>query len=357
MPGMKRMVLRHVGTLSMALFALLAAGIPGAALAGDTAAADALFSEAKALADKKKFAEACPKFDASYKLDKAVGTLMNLADCNEKIAKIATAWGQWGEAFDWLKREDDKRSSFAAKRRDALAPRLPKLAVKVAGASTTLDVYRDETRLEQGAYNSSLPVDPGPHSITVRRGEKVLKEERVEVAEKQSSSVEVDLSAIEKEFPPPPPEPPPVTTVIVAPPPTVQPQPPKSPQKAIGFVVGGIGVAGVLAAAAIEMGALSAAGSIEDSDACVNTYCSPKGLKAVDRAGSLADIGQWVGIGSLLVTGVGLTLVLTAPSSAPAEKPAELPSTRARRSPPRVEAFVTPYVGPLGGGISVTGRL
>jgi hypothetical protein len=46
--------------------------------AGSSAAAEALFSEGKALANAKNFVAACPKFEASQKLDPGAGTLLHL---------------------------------------------------------------------------------------------------------------------------------------------------------------------------------------------------------------------------------------------------------------------------------------
>src|SRR3954471_12905545 len=54
------------------------------AFANDPVAADALFQAGKQLITDKKYAEACSKYDASYKLDPTLGTLLNLADCYEK---------------------------------------------------------------------------------------------------------------------------------------------------------------------------------------------------------------------------------------------------------------------------------
>ena len=43
------------------------------ARADDAAGADVLFAQAKSLMDQERAAEACPKFESSYKLDPALG--------------------------------------------------------------------------------------------------------------------------------------------------------------------------------------------------------------------------------------------------------------------------------------------
>ena len=44
--------------------------------------AESLFREGKRLSSEKKFSEACPKFEESYRLDPGLGTLLNLATCH-----------------------------------------------------------------------------------------------------------------------------------------------------------------------------------------------------------------------------------------------------------------------------------
>lgn len=183
---------------------LLTSALIGAAIStapnparADEATAEALFQAAKTLMDQKKYAEACPKFEASYKLDPAVGTKLNLADCHEKEGKVAKAWGEWGEARDQAKRENDKaRMDLATRRQKELEPRVPKLTVNVTGSANGLAVYRDELQLESAMLGVPLPVDPGAHVITLRRGSSVVREKKVEVAEKATEEVTIDATGI-----------------------------------------------------------------------------------------------------------------------------------------------------------------
>lgn len=325
-----------------------------AAAQGDAAAAEALYKEAKALAKAGKYAEACPKFDASYKLDKGLGTLVNLADCNERIGKTATAWAEWNEAADLARRDKDKREKFATDRRDKLEPKLPRLKVEVKNPVAELSVHRGEVTLEPGTFGVGLPVDPGEHTVTVQRGEKVLKSETVTAKASETVSVSFDLAAIDQEFPeekPPPPVPTqaPTAAPTQAPPP---PPPPSSSQKTIGYVVGGVGVAALLTAGVLELVALNKKSKADEPDQCLNGYCSPNGFDTIDSAKSYATIGQWVGIGGVLFTAVGATLILTSPS---APESRAVPAAKTRVTPAR--AALSPYFAPGGGGLVLSGAL
>src|SRR5687768_15625872 len=80
---------------------LLSIGSPGAVLADNAdnaATAQALFDEGKKLLAQKRFAEACPKFETSQKLDPGGGTLLFVALCHKEVGKVATAWAEFNQA-------------------------------------------------------------------------------------------------------------------------------------------------------------------------------------------------------------------------------------------------------------------
>jgi hypothetical protein len=328
--------------------AVLMATAGAARAQGDAAAAEQLYKEAKALTAKGNYAEACPKFEASYKIDKGLGTLVNLADCHEHVGKLATAWAEWTEAVDLAKREQDKRAKYAEDRRSKVEPRLPKLTIEVKNPVASLRVYRGDTELVPASFGLPLPVDPGEVVVTVRRGDKVLDTQTVTVKEKEVATLSLDLGAIDQAHPDegpsgPGPEPPaPVIQVVERP----VPAPAPSSQKTIGYVVGGAGVAALIGAGILEGVALSKKSKADQPDQCVNKYCSPSGFDTVESAKKYATIGQWVGVGGVLLTAVGATLVLTAPSQS---------EQKSGKAAPFVAA--SPWITPSAGGLSVAGSL
>ena len=151
------------------LWLLLTAPAFAQASSSNQAAAEALFDEGRRLAAAGKHAEACPKLEASQKLDPALGTLLNLADCNEKIGKTASAWAEYREAISLARQAGSaEREAFAADRAKALEAHLSTLTIRAAGGdgAQALDVKRDGVAVDSATLGTPIPVDPGTHEIT-----------------------------------------------------------------------------------------------------------------------------------------------------------------------------------------------
>ncbi len=143
-------------------------GAPGAR-AQNSAQADSLFKDGKRLMGEKSYAEACDAFEASYKLDPAVTTLVNHADCREKNAQYASAWGLFLEV-DRQTRTDKQQAALnktAKTRAAALEPRLSYLIINVPDESRIdgLSITRNGTVVDPLTWNRALPVDGGVYVI------------------------------------------------------------------------------------------------------------------------------------------------------------------------------------------------
>jgi hypothetical protein len=152
-------------TLASAASAL--GGRAQAQSADSSALAEQLFNQARDLVKANKWAEACPKFEASLRYDAVLGTRLNLATCYEHIGKLASAWGLYRESMEAAKKAgDSKRADYAQKQATALEPRLPKLAISSpANKPAGFVVKRDGTPIDAGELGVALYVDPGLHEV------------------------------------------------------------------------------------------------------------------------------------------------------------------------------------------------
>jgi len=139
--------------------------------AGD---AEALFRQGKQLMVAGKLAEACAAFDASQKLDPKVTTLLNQANCREKIDQLATALGLFLEGERLTRGATDKASrqmnAIAIERAGKLQPRLSTLLVSVPAGSRIegLEILRSTEVLAPESWNRALPIDGGTYRIVAR---------------------------------------------------------------------------------------------------------------------------------------------------------------------------------------------
>ncbi|HEX7601685.1 MAG TPA: hypothetical protein VF316_08775, partial [Polyangiaceae bacterium] len=115
-----------------------------------------------------------------------------------------------------------------------------------------------------------------------------------------------------------------------------------STQKTAGFVVGGLGVVGLVLGGVFGGLASSKASSAKsDATLCPNKVCTPAGRDAVNSASGMATISTIGFIGGGVALAAGAVLILTAGPSTPKKEAA----TR-----------ILPDLGPNGGGLTFVGR-
>jgi hypothetical protein len=303
---------------------------------GDSmAVAEALFRQARDLFKENKLAEACPKFAESHRLDPKLGTLLNLAVCNEKLGKTASAWAEYSSAAAIARREGQKeREEFAREQVAILEKKLARIVIQVAGAPPGLKLTWDDQPLDAAVLGTPVPVDPGSHKLSASAPSRKAWYGLVNVST-TPGQFPVAIPALEVEIPPPTPVPVPVAPPAVgpvAPPPQGAPDPGAAkgsdtrPLVYIGFSVGG---AGVLVGAITGVVAIARGGALHTD--CTNNHCTADKQGRIDAATAIANasnVSFALGAAGIVAGVAGLLL---AKPDAP---------------PPRSGLTLTPIVGP-----------
>jgi hypothetical protein len=285
---------------------------PSAPFAPDAEArAKELFDAALAAAQKGNYRDACPKFRASYAINRKASTLFNLGVCYERNGQTASAWGTFSEAVGAARQAGHPDWSMqAAERVRALEPRLVKVTVvvppeaRVAGLTLT----RDGATLTPSEWGLPTPVDPGDHVLSATAPGKTTWETTFTSTEGAPLVVRVPPLASEP--------------VVVAKPEVVAPPPPPpppafwSPLRVAGLSTGG---AGVVALGVGGVLALVAKGRYDASRrACPSTACQDAGALSDNRAAfDLATGATATLIGGAVFTAAGASLFLLASDRKP----------------------------------------
>ena len=181
---------------SRALIALVACALAAPAHA-QTAEAEVLFREGKRLLADGDFAGACAKLEASERLDAAIGTELNLADCFDRAGKPASAWAMFAKAEQTAKRIGDaKRAAEAHRRGSELVPKLVYLTVAVADEHQVdgLVIERDGTRVDRVLWNTRMVLDPGDYKLAASAPGHLTWRATIALSENRT----VDVPALER---------------------------------------------------------------------------------------------------------------------------------------------------------------
>jgi hypothetical protein len=283
------------------------------ARAQDATDAEVLFDAGLAKMKEGHYDKACPTIEESFKIEPLPGTLFTLAECWRKAGKLTSALARYEEYlrnFEHMspgqKAKQRGRNALAQQAVDELKSTIPQLTIHLESkAPVGTVVERDGVRIGGPMLDKPLPVDPGEHMISARAPDGRRVEKKLSLAIGQRKQVDLVLSS---------------TTAAGAEPGGIpeDERAPSSSQKTIGYVVAGVGAAGLVVGAITGILVLGKKGNIDDNCGSAagfasDTDCNADGKAAADSAQTLATIstiGFAVGIVGL---GAGTTLILTAP--------------------------------------------
>lgn len=305
------------GALALGLSVLT---VTGSAVAGgaDSATAEVLFEDGKRLAAASNFAEACPKFAESQRLDPAAGTLIHLGNCYEKLGKTASAWATFLDAAAAARQQARTDwADLATARAEALKPKLARLAIVVAERPAGLVVRRDGTILSEASLGAPFPVDPGPHTVELSApGRTPVTLSRV-VGDGEQAKLETPPLALGAATPP-------GTPPLAATPPAPAPE---RGSATLGYAIGGLGVVGLGVGALTGILAIGKNGDSKDLCPADGRCADQAGVAANDSAKTLGTVSTIAFIAGGVGVAAGAFLVLTAgPKSRPSAKVSVAPA-------------------------------
>jgi tetratricopeptide (TPR) repeat protein len=294
----------------------------------DTPAAVELFEQGRADLAAGNVDAACKKFDLSLRKDpRAVGTLLNLALCNERQGKVASALALFIEAYDRANESSSIEQRVAAEEHIAtLRPQVPFLVISRAGTALPGEKLLIDDKVVS-LDEKELAVDPGTHDVTLTAPGRLPFE--TQVSAKVSARVKLTL-----------PE-------LAVPRPGVVRESWRRSYGTFATITGGALVA--LAGGGILYARHRYDQQFDDPDGagpklahCGSGPTTDDGLETCDRTGkSKVDSARTIGTTSAVIGGlgaatlvVGLYLWISAPSA----------------------VVVTPVAGPEGAGVRISGR-
>lgn len=273
------------------LFVACAASLWALPAAAEPSEAQRLFDEARALAEAGRWSEACPRLAESLSLEPNMTTQFRLADCYERTGKIASAWSNYvGAARAAAAAGEAGKERFANERAGKLEPRVDKLLI-ITPEMPALSVERNGRPVPRESWNAPMPVDPGEHTVhawapgkesfdIVVKLKGLGETRRVEVPmlgpgiplrigeQRKATIVEAPPAA-------------PMVVGDVAPPRPAR-EGRESSWRAIGWALGGAGLAGVLVGGGLFLGQVS------QSPPCSGSTCVP--AMSTLTAGALAVV-------------------------------------------------------------------
>lgn len=292
--------------------------VPGSDLP-DPVSAEALFDSGRQAMAEGRLEEACARFLESHRLEPALGTLLNLAVCEERRQLYASAWQRFRRLLESLPAGDDRRD-FVVERLKAAEAKLARVTLKLPASSPAgLRVLKGGVRLTPGSFGIALPFDPGPLRFEISAPKHVTR--ALEVVVQPGEQRELLLAPgplLVSDTASPIIEPPASRSGTASPPPPDErPASAGSFKATAGYIAVGTGAAGVVASLVMGYAAIRASNTLDSSCSRVGEelQCNDEGLAAAKRAKLLATMADVSFAAGAALAGIGVYLVLTAPAA------------------------------------------
>lgn len=253
--------------------------------------------------------KACPALAKSHELDPRPETLFTLAECENKAGRIGSAARHYRDYLRYysmltpdLQAQQKGRDAICLEALKAIEPKVPKLTLVLPPeAPPATVVKRDGKAVDRSALGRPVLVDPGEHVVTVQPPDQPEHEMRVTLGLSESRRVVLELA--------------PSTSNDSAP--VAEPAPEEPPEggsalRTAGLVVGGVGLAAVVAGAITGGLAMAEYGTAEDN--CNGTVCNEDGLDAIDRTRPLGNASTALFVVGGAGLAAGVLMFVLAPS-------------------------------------------
>lgn len=220
----------------------------------------------------------------------------NIALCEERLGLLVAALGDYELAgSDAETQKADQVRQEVDARLEALRARIPRVVVKRGEGADAATISLDGVSLGDSVLNSPLPVDPGPHVVEgAATGYQPFKQQ-FRVAEQQTATIEVKLELEPVKTPPLPPPPPP---------------PPPQTMRTAGFVVGGAGIASLIASGAMFYLRHTTINDLDKQCGADRMNCPDSAQSTIDRGKLYTTLGNVTLVAGAVGLGVGATLVI-----------------------------------------------
>ena len=300
--------LRRSFAVSTLTAVFLASGAASAQPSEKDADAERLFREGQKLMEQKRLGEACPKFEAAYRKDQQLGTLLNLAYCHKQQGAIWQAWLEFKEAevkAVALNRKD--RRDFAKQRMIELEKTLSKVVVDPTTKVELTEILVEDRRVYDAEKSVPFAAEVGSErKITfLAKGKRpAIQLVAVPTQRKGEGPLHVTVPEMEDEPPPPP-------AVVETPVAKTEPLPPRAivqdnhagAWRTVMILSLGVGVP-VLAAGAV-LGVITLGSNCTASKRELGGCTGPEPRSSASTLAALSTTGILAGA-ALTATGLGI---------------------------------------------------